>query len=357
MKNMQLSKLGEISALSSIEKPILTPKQVAGHQMMWADDNIKDYPYLLVNPIIGPDGGEVLSGPIAYTKSPAIPPAMAALLQLTETDMAEILGDPRQGEKIVSNISGKAVEMIQNKLDMQTFIYMSNFGKGMQRCGEIWLSMARELYVEEGRKMKSVSPDGKADSVELAIPMGNESGETEYKNDLSQASFNVAVDIGPSSSSKKAATVRALTGMMAVTQDPETMAVLSSMALMNLEGEGISDVRDFFRKRLIKMGVVQPTKAETEALMAEMQNQQEDPNSIYLKAASEEAVANAARARASTIKTIADAELSRAKTAETLAKTTETQQNVVKTSVESAQNEILRGIRPTVNGEGNLAWQ
>ena len=205
--------------------------------------------------------------------------------------------------------------------------------------------------------MKSVSPDGKADSVELAIPMGNESGETEYKNDLSQASFNVAVDIGPSSSSKKAATVRALTGMMAVTQDPETMAVLSSMALMNLEGEGISDVRDFFRKRLIKMGVVQPTKAETEALMAEMQNQQEDPNSIYLKAASEEAVANAAKARASTIKTIADAELSRAKTAETLAKTTETQQNVVKTSVESAQNEILRGIRPTVNGEGNLAWQ
>ena len=357
LKNMQLSKLGEISALSSIEKPILTPKQVAGHQMMWADDNIKDYPYLLVNPIIGPDGGEVLSGPIAYTKSPAIPPAMAALLQLTETDMAEILGDPRKGEKIVSNISGKAVEMIQNKLDMQTFIYMSNFGKGMQRCGEIWLSMARELYVEEGRKMKSVSPDGKADSVELAIPMGNESGETEYKNDLSQASFNVAVDIGPSSSSKKAATVRALTGMMAVTQDPETMAVLSSMALMNLEGEGISDVRDFFRKRLIKMGVVQPTKAETEALMAEMQNQQEDPNSIYLKAASEEAVANAARARASTIKTIADAELSRAKTAETLAKTTETQQNVVKTSVESAQNEILRGIRPTVNGEGNLAWQ
>jgi hypothetical protein len=87
-----------------------------------------------------------------------------------------------------------------------------------------------------------------------------------------------------------------------------------------------------------------------------MQNQSEDPNSIYLKAASEEAVANAARARASTIKTIADAELSRAKTAETLAKTTETQQNVVKSSVESAQNEILRGIRPSDNGEG-IAWQ
>jgi len=39
LKNMQLSKLGEISALSSIEKPILTPEQVAGHQVMWAEDN------------------------------------------------------------------------------------------------------------------------------------------------------------------------------------------------------------------------------------------------------------------------------------------------------------------------------
>ena len=39
------------SALSSVEKPILTPEQVAGHQVMWAEDNLKDYPYLLINPI------------------------------------------------------------------------------------------------------------------------------------------------------------------------------------------------------------------------------------------------------------------------------------------------------------------
>ena len=44
LKNMQLSKLGEISALSSIEKPILLPEQVAGHQQMWSDDNLKIIP-------------------------------------------------------------------------------------------------------------------------------------------------------------------------------------------------------------------------------------------------------------------------------------------------------------------------
>jgi hypothetical protein len=143
LKNMQLSKLGEISALSSIEKPILMPEQVSGHQVMWAEDNLRNYPYLLINPITGPNGETTAAGPVAYTKSAQIPPAMAALLALTEQDMAEILGSTQQADKMVSGISGKAVELIQTRLDMQTFIYMSNMAKAVRRCGEIWA-----IYVE-----------------------------------------------------------------------------------------------------------------------------------------------------------------------------------------------------------------
>jgi len=103
LKNMQLSKLGEISALSSVEKPILTPEQIAGHQVMWQEDNIKNYPYLLLNPITDQNGNEVVNGPVAYTKPPMIPPAMAALLQITEEDMKDLLGNQEQGEQMVSN--------------------------------------------------------------------------------------------------------------------------------------------------------------------------------------------------------------------------------------------------------------
>jgi hypothetical protein len=345
LKNMQLSKLGEISALSSVEKPILTPEQVAGHQVMWAEDNLKDYPYLLINPITGPDGSQSVSPPVAYTRSPNVPPAMAALLQITESDMQDILGNQQGADKMVSNISGKAVEMIQQRMDMQTFIYMSNFSKAMKRCGEIWLSMAKEVYVEEGRNMKVITENEAMDTVTLMKPMiDQETGELKMENDLSEAKFDVNVEVGPSSSSKRAATVRALTGMMQITQDPETLQVLGAMAMMNMEGEGISDVRDFFRQRLIKMGVVKPTEKELEALMAEMQNQKEDPNAIFLQAAAEEAVAKAAQARASTIKTVADAELSRAKTAETLAKAGEIDQNMTLAAVEAIQQANLGDI-------------
>ena len=91
---------------------------------MWAEDNLKDYPYLLINPITDQNGNQAISGPVAYTRSAAIPPAMAALLQITETDMQDILGNPAGADKMVSNISGKAVEMIQARVDGQAFMML-----------------------------------------------------------------------------------------------------------------------------------------------------------------------------------------------------------------------------------------
>jgi hypothetical protein len=350
LKNMQLSKLGEISALSSIEKPIMTPEQVAGHQLMWAEDNLRDYPYLLINPITGPDGNTQAAGPLAYTKSASIPPAMAALLQITEQDMQDILGNPQGADKIVSGVSGKAVEMIQTRVDMQTFIYMSNFAKGMKRCGEIWLSMARDIYTEDKRKMKTIAPTGESSVVELMKPMiDTETGAMVMENDLSTATFDVVAEVGPSSSSKRAATVRALTGMLQITTDPETAQVLTAMAMMNMEGEGVGDANAYFRKKLLRMGVVQPTDAEAQELMAEMQGQPQDPNAMYLQAAAEEATAKAAKARADTVETVASAELKRAQTLETLGKVDETAQNMALTNAEAVQ-EILRGqiVQPVV---------
>lgn len=316
LKNMQLSKLGELAGLSSVEKPIFTPEQVAGHTVMWSEDNLRNYPYLLLNPITDVNGQTMPAGPIGYTKPPQIAPAMAALLQITEEDMQQILGTNPDAEKMVSNISGKAVEMIQQRLDMQTFIYVSNMAKAIRRSGEIWLSMAREVYVEEKRRMKTVSASGETGSVDLLVPKVGENGEIEYTNDLTEARFDVAVEVGPSSASRRAATVRALIGMMQTTTDPETMAVLSSMAMMNMEGEGLSEIRAFFRQKLLKLGAVQPT--EEEKLEMASQPPQPDPNTTYLNAAAEEASAKAVKARADTVLTIARTEEAKANAMKTV---------------------------------------
>ena len=346
LKNMQLSKLGEISALSSIEKPILVPEQVSGHQVMWAEDNLRNYPYLLVNPITGPNGETQAAGPVAYTKSAAIPPAMAALLQITESDMAEILGNNQQADKMVSGISGKAVELIQTRLDMQTFIYMSNMAKAVRRCGEIWLSMSKDIYVEEKRKMKTVGAMEEVGSIELMKPqIDEETGELIYENNLGDALFDVAVDVGPSSSSRRDATVRALTGMMQVTTDPTTQQVLQAMAIMNMEGEGIGDIKEYFRKQLVQMGVLQPSEEEQQQMMEAQANVQQDAQTTYLLAEAAKSQAQAIQAQANTEYTLARSEETKAKTIQTLSSVDIDER---KSAIETAEK-IGAAIRPQTN--------
>ncbi|HCA5022808.1 TPA: hypothetical protein MW161_000546 [Acinetobacter baumannii] len=319
LQNMQYSRLGEIAALSPIEKPILFGEQVAGYEHMWAEDNIKNNPFLLINPLTDANGNVIAQGPMSYTKPPQVPPSLAALLQLTSSDIRELLGNQEQGEKINANVSAEAIDLVQSQLGQQSVIYFSNFAKAVKRGGTIWLSMAKELYVEEGRRMKMIGRQDEVDSVELARPVIGENG-IEYENDLTKASFDVTVDVGPTSSSRRAATVRALTALLPYTSDPQDMKVLQSMIYMNMEGEGIKDFRNYYRKYLVQLGVVEPTDEEQQEMMAAAQNQPPDPNAQYLEAAAEEASAKAQKAKADTIKVVADAEKTRAETAATLAK-------------------------------------
>jgi hypothetical protein len=266
------------------------------------------------------EGNPIPAGPIGYTRVPNIPPAMAALLQLTDADINDILGNQDQGEKIVSNISGDAVERIQSRLDMQTFIYMSNFAKTIKRVGEVWLSMAKDVYVEPGRVMKTIGAMEQIESISLMEPVINETGAMGTRNDITKATFDVAVSVGPSSTSKKESMVRTLTNMMAVTNDPQTHQVLQAMAIMNMEGEGIQDVKEYMRKRLVSMGVLKPTDEEAEMMKA---GAEPSPQDEALTAMAEEAKANATLQRSKTLQTVADAEKKKAETQKTIEQTRE----------------------------------
>lgn len=320
LKNMMLSKLAEISARPSVDKPVVTPGQIAGHAQMWADDNLQEYPYLLLNNELDANGNPV-QAPLQYTRAPQIPPAMAALLQITNEDLRELLGNQQAGEEMQPNVSGKVVELIQTRLDMQSFIYMSNFKKAIKYEGMVWLSMANEIYVEPKRTMKMLAPDNAVSSVVLNEgAYDDESGHYE-KNDISKARFDVYADVGPTSSSKRASTVRALTGLIGIAgpADPQTAQLLTSAVLLNMEGEGLQDIRDYKRAQLVRQGVLKPTKEEQAQMDKEQANAQPDPQAQFLLAEAEKARAIAQKAQADTAKALADTERIKAETAATLA--------------------------------------
>lgn len=320
LKNMQLSSLAELAVKSPVEKPIVTPEQMAGHAQQWAEDPIEDYPYMLLNQLTDASGNPVAIGPVGYTKPPQVAPAMAALLQITEQDMGDILGNQDKGDEIQSNISARAVELIQTRLDMQSFIYIDNLAVAIRRDAEVWLSMAKELYIDEGRVMKTLAEENQAaSSIELMRPIQGDDGEMQYENDLADVKMDVRTEIGPTSQSKRSGIVRSLSQVMAINQDPQTQSVLLGTIMMNMAGDGMGDIREYFRNQLVQMGAVKPTDEEKEQMAAAKQNQQPSPQDQYLLAESQKAQALARKAEADTVKTITAADLDRANTEKTYA--------------------------------------
>jgi hypothetical protein len=294
LDNVIKSFLGEMAMRFDIEKPIVTPEMIAGHAEMWASDAIEKYPFLMLNSMVDPQGGPPQLPVLQYTKAPNLPPVVAALAQLAAQSLEDMLGNQQAGEQLQPNQSGKAVELIQNRLDMQVFIYMDNFAKTIKRVGEVWLPMKAD--VTQAGPAKTVGADGAAGTAEIMRPVVDDTGARVHENDLSQAKFDVVVDVGPSSSSKRAATVRGLTGARQFITDPETGAVVDMLVMMNLEGEGLSDVQPYFRKKLVRMGALTPSEEEKKAMAAEQQNQQPGPQDQYLMAAAQKAQADAGKA-------------------------------------------------------------
>lgn len=305
--NLQVSKLAEQTALSGLEKPIFTAEQIKGHEARWSDDAVKNYPYQIVNPITNADGSETIAGAVGYTKPPMISPALSGLLQVTDASIKEIQGSDNPQDQIMTRMSGEAIQKIHDRIDMQSYIYMSNFAKAIRRAGTIWLSMAKDVYVEENRNMKTVNPDKSTASIKLLEPYKSEDGKTFIRNDLADAKFNVAVSVGASTSSKRQKTVNNLLEAIQVVSSPEIKDVLSYAVVMNMEGEGLQDASQFARKKLVTLGVVTPTEEEAQQLAEEAQNQgQPNAQDMYLMAEAEKARANAIKAQADTEKIMAE---------------------------------------------------
>ncbi len=337
--NIQVSKVGETAAASGIEKPIFMAEQIKGHENTWQTDNIDNNAFLVINAIRDGQGNIVPTGPVGYTKSPDVAPAVAALITLTKQDIGDQFGNQQATEMLQPNTSGVSMELAQGKQDMRSSAFIDGAAEAETRIAEIWLGMAAELYVEPGRKLKTLNENGKRGTVEIGKKIFDpKTGAMDLEIDFSRARFDVVVDVGPTSVSRRQGIVRTVVGMMPFATDPLDQKKLLAFAVMNMDGEGLSDMRDDARRTLIGLGVVKPTKEEEAEVQAAQQPAAPDPNAILADAMAKEAEAKA-------VKAIADTALAEARTQETQAKTAETlasipiqqQESALKTATALAQ--------------------
>lgn len=328
--NLQVSMLADTAAQDPGQIPIVGMEQIRGLEKHWEARN-KKRPAFLPLREVKDKAGNIISGatPAGYTQPAVMNQALAALLQQTSADIQEVTGGSQAMQQMPSNISQETVSNLMNRSDMASFIYLDNMAKSLKRAGEVWLSMAREVYGSD-REVRVVNDDGTDDIALMnAQVVDRQTGNVVALNDLSTGRYDVTVDVGPSYTARRDATVSALTQVLQsmLPQDP-MRPVIQGIILDNLDGEGMDDFKEFNRKQLLTTGAVKPRNQKEQQIVQQAQmaaQNQPDPNMVLAQAQMVAAQAEAQKAQNETaqvqIKAFSaqqDAQLSQAQVVKTL---------------------------------------
>ena len=282
LRNFQMSYLMDIAARSPRQKPIFFSEQLEGFTQMYSEAGSENnYPYLLQNRK-NPAGEDLPYGPVATLPEQTVPLALTQAIDLTRQAVEDVANPGLPQNLADPDMSGKAVLAVQERMDMQTFIFQSNYKHSMRRDGEIFASMAREVY-DTPRKVMMSLPDGTRKEVMLMDEvLDKETMTLVTLNDLSNKAFDVYADVGPSFTSQKQQTRSELKELINGTQQGTPMHNILMMKYMALmDGTDFDDVRDYARLQLVLLGVKDPeTDEEKQAVAQAQENQQEDPNML-----------------------------------------------------------------------------
>ncbi|HAV1619738.1 TPA: portal protein [Enterobacter hormaechei subsp. steigerwaltii] len=279
--NLQVSMLADTAAQDPGQIPIVGMEQIRGLEKHWEARN-KKRPAFLPLREVKDKAGNIVAGatPAGYTQPAVMNPALAALLQQTSADIQEVTGGSQAMQQMPSNIAQETVNNLMNRSDMASFIYLDNMAKSLKRAGEVWLSMAREVYGSD-REVRVVNEDGTDDIALMnAQVVDRQTGRIVALNDLSTGRYDVTVDVGPSYTARRDATVSVLTNVLSamLPNDPMRPAI-QGIILDNIDGEGLDDFKEYNRNQLLTSGIVKPrNEKEQQIVMQAQQAAANQPN-------------------------------------------------------------------------------
>lgn len=294
--NLQVSMLADTAAQDPGQIPIVGMEQIRGLEKHWEARN-KKRPAFLPLREVKDKAGNIIAGatPAGYTQPAVMNQALAALLQQTSADIQEVTGGSQAMQQMPSNIAQETVNNLMNRSDMASFIYLDNMAKSLKRAGEVWLSMAREVYGSE-REVRVVNEDGTDDIALMNSQVfDRQTGRVVALNDLSTGRYDVTVDVGPSYTARRDATVSVLTNVLStmLPNDPMRPAI-QGIILDNIDGEGLDDFKEYNRNQLLTSGIVKPrNEKEQQIVMQAQQAAANQPNPEMVTAMANDKLATA----------------------------------------------------------------
>jgi len=295
LRNFLMSYLGDTVARGQRRKPIFGAEQLAGFTQMYelnGPDN--NYPYLLQH-LKDPNGQPLPLGPVGYVDAPELSSAMGSLLDLSRQAVEDVANAGLPDDITDSDLSGTAIELLQNRLDEQSLVYQHNHKFAKRYDALVFASMATEVY-DAPRKIMVTMPDGTKKQEEImSTVLDEETGELKTLNDLTNMEFEVTAKLGPTYANQKQKTKTMLGEMAAAVSqsDPNLHKALIYKGIDLMDGINMEDIKEYTHKQLLLMGISKPESEEDEAFLEQAMNQEQEPDAEMLYAQAEMAKAQA----------------------------------------------------------------
>lgn len=318
LRNFQLSYLADIVSRSPRQKPIYYAGQIAGFEHMYSENGAdSNYPYLLQNETDA-NGNPYPMGAAGVTPDQPIPQALAASIDLTRQAIEDVANSGVPQEIMDTELSGKAVKLLQSKIDEQWYVYRDNYKHAKRRDGVVYAGMASEV-IDTPREVSITLPDGSRERAQVMdLIVDKETGEIVPVNDITGLEFDVYTEVGTSYANKKEETLDRLAEMSqeVAATDPAMHKILSLKRMALLDGVDMQDVKDYAKSQLLIMGISKPQNEEEEAILAQHAQQQQTPDAAMVLAMAEQGKAQAQqmKAQADIIKMQSDIQNQEAKT-------------------------------------------
>lgn len=351
--NMLMNQIAENAAGTGGEIPIFLRDQIAAKDVaeLWADKNNK--PFLFVDPILDENGQVIAQGPVAYDRPGSLDPNASTLLQQT---MQFLQGGEVPQDVIDPKTSGKAVNAIIKRINMNTAPIMENISDGIVLMGDIYQSMAAEVYT--GHQMvRTVGLDG-TDALKMLgkLTMDEETGEFIEANSLDGKKFRAYADVGAQYETLREQTVDDVLSMLDRLKDTpagqQYTPALLAVAIENMSGVGMEGIKQLNRRNMLLQGLVQPETDEETAFLQQASQPQPDQQEQLIAALAQQAQSEAGERDSQAAENITKADLNLAQARKIIAEAGKIQAETEGEQVNTAKT--LQEIRQEVLNTRNV---
>lgn len=300
--NFSISAIAKVAQFGSRPIPVLNNGELEGFEDDWERARVEELAYVRLGvpeDVEKVNRADYKPGIIGNIPVDQVPNAVNELMQASSNDIAATSASSLSNQEVPGGIASETVASFMGRSDMQSYGYLDNMAIAERHMARVWLSMSREVYGSE-RPVRIKLPDGSDDITYLSVQTFDpQTGEVTALNNLSMGHYDVAIDVGPSFTTQRQATVAMLVELLKTTpENSPYYNVLYAMLIQNVYAPGMEPLKDFNQKQMLMNGIIPPkTPEEVQEVQAAQQQQasaaQNSPQAILAKTQLIQAVAKA----------------------------------------------------------------